>query len=284
MFPPSTPQVSINSIPTPPPLPALHTMHLILSYTPRTSRREILETTLDGKHVPNPVAQQLWDNEQQNQRDDGSIKQWVTHLQVLSEDASAALVGERSYETVLVVEDERDQCNYVFFESNGVTQWCVAALPDPVDPGACLLPEAGNFPSFEHDFFSVPLVPVRTKTMRNLGALTNLVDLRPLLKANSVCHLVKIYLAGTRLESFCTEHLMFGNARLDQFFELLCGEQLKPNFTLRMVREGGLNISGTKYSYETAKTQRLLLKDSNWQPMEREFICLMAEPSATIHF
>lgn len=77
---------------------------------------------------------------------------------------------------------------------------------------------------------------------------------------------------------------MFGNARLDQFFELLCGEQLKPNFTLRMVREGGLNISGTKYSYETAKTQRLLLKDLNWEPMELESIYLMVEPSMATQF
>lgn len=263
-------------------------MHLILSCTPRTSKREILEATPDGRHVPNPLAQQLWDDEQQQSqlRDDrnSTSNQWVTHLQVLSEAASAAIVDDRSYETVLVVDDERDQCNYLFFESNGVTQWCVTALPDPSDPGACLLPEAGNFPSYKHKFFSGPLVPVRSKTIRNLGALTNLVDLRPVLKANDICHVVRIYLAGTRLESFCTEHVMFGNARLDRFFELLCGEQLKPNFTLRMVREGGLNISGTKYSYETAKAQRLLLKDSNWEPMELESIYLMAEPSRATQF
>lgn len=183
-----------------------------------------------------------------------------------------------------MVDDERDQCNYVFYETNGVTQWCVTALPDPSDPGGCLLPKAGSFPSFEHEFFFGPLVPVRNKTMRYLGALTNLVDLRLLLEANDICRLVKIYLAGTRLESFCTEHVIFGNARLDQFFELLCGDRLRPNFTLRMVREGGLNISGTKYSYEMAKTQQLLLKDSNWEPMEREFICLMAEPSLATQF
>lgn len=259
-------------------------MHLVLSCTSHTSKPEILEATSDGKHVPNILAQQLWDNEQERQREDGNCSQWVTHLQVISEEDSIALVNERSHEKILVVDDERDQCNYVFLETNGVTQWCLTALPDPSDPEKCLLPEAGNFPCYRHEFFSGPLAPVKNKTMRYLGALTNLVDLRSVLKANNICRLVKIYLGGSCLESFCTEHVIFGNARLDQFFELLCGDRLKPNFTLRMVREGGLNISETKYSYEMTKTQRLLLKDSNWVPMERECICLMAEPSLTTHF
>lgn len=259
-------------------------MRLILSCIPRASKREILEATRDGKHVPNLLAQQLWDDEQRRQQDDENGDSWVTYLQVLSKEATEALVKKKSHGEILVIDDELDQCNYVFSETNGVTQWCVTALPDPSDPGACMLPEAGNFPSYEHEFFSGPLVPVRNKTIRNLGVLTNLVDLRPLLKANNVCRLVKIYLAGSRLESFCTEHVIFGNARLDKFFELLCGDRLKPNFTLRMVREGGLNISGTKHSYEMAKTQRLLLKDLNWEPMEREFVCLMAEPHVATQF
>lgn len=259
-------------------------MHIILSCTSHTSKPEILEVTSDGKHVPNILAQQLWDDEHQRQQEDGNCSEWVTHLQVISEETSIALVNERSHETILVVDDERDQCSYVFLETNGVTQWYLTAVPDPSDTERCLLPEAGNFPCYGHEFFSGPLVPVRNKTMRYLGALTNLVDLRPVLKTNNICRLVKIYLAGTRLESFCTEHVIFGNARLDQFFELLCGDKLKPNFTLRMVREGGLDISGTKYSYQMAKTQRLLLKDSNWVPMERELICLMAEPSLTTNF
>lgn len=254
-------------------------MHLILSCTSQSStKREILESKPDGKHVPCPNAQALWNDEQQRQLYDEFGDQWVTYLQVLSEQKTEALMNETACEKILVVDDELDQCRYVFLETNGVTQWCVTLSQDASCPEKYRLPDTGSFKPCRHELFSASLVPVKDKTMRSLGVLTNLVNLQSLLEANNMCRIVRIYLMGSQLMPFYTEHVIFGNARLDQFFELLCGDRLEPNFTLRMVREGGLRIPGTLHSYETAKSQRLLLKDLKWDPMEKEFVYLMAEP------
>lgn len=256
------------------------------------SKRVITQLHSSGTEIPCVSAQALWDEEQKIQKDMG-IEKFAVHVYLMQPLVNNRQDSPRGI-TVLEVEFVDTGHRYLFQTRDGISQWCFRPTLGGVDFGRTITGHDRNldgFRPYRHSFFFDELVPVTTRTFRNLVALLKLFRPESPMSICGTCpdrhehYVVNIYLENPKgnPNAARTTHIICGNAELEDLFHVLCCCTIGEDLRIVELDLNGNQVPGREWSYIFAESEQASVDSCCWSeghvvrllPFPRQFELVM---------
>lgn len=256
-------------------------MHIRL----RSSKQEPLKQDVflvqeNGKEDADPALQKCWDDEQKAQQEEFDP----------DDNPPTPLYVRRSPHpriktpADIVIEFRHLGCRYTLSIANGLTQWSFEKIRNVPKKA-----RHANVKSYHHKFFSEDLICLDRNTVDNLAALfagcgTSWICSD---EASHEHYVVKVYLElSMTLQSVESPdpkhviHVVCGDAKLVDVFRGICGDKLKDQFSFTQLYFGpeGSMVLGASYTYLTAMTGQILVKDLGWNVGDDRTVWVLPPP------